>query len=164
MEPQACLTQLARMLAEETSLLTQLAQQLQREHELLVTNDVEGLEQAADARQSSVAALARLDQDRRNLCRMLGYGTDHTGLGAMLKWCDPTGSLATPHANASHQAQLCRDQNDRNGALVNARLNRLNGMLDKFGGSNAGPRTYESRGASRGPVTSPAGRMLSISA
>lgn len=164
MDPQACLTQLTRMLAEETSLLGKLAQQLQHEHDLLVANDVEGLEQAADARQSSVAALARLDQDRRSLGRMLGHGADQTGLAAMLSWCDPAGSLATAHANASHKAQLCRDQNDRNGALVNARLNRLNGMLDKFGGNTAGPRTYEARGAARGPVTAPAGRMLSISA
>ncbi len=89
MEPQVCLTQLANMLADETRLLGKLALQLQREHELLVANDVEGLEQAAEARQASVAGLSRVDQERRNLCRVLGYGTDHLGLGALLKWCDP---------------------------------------------------------------------------
>jgi flagellar biosynthesis protein FlgN len=163
MDPITCLSQLTRMLAEETSLLGGLAQQLQHEHELLVANDVDGLEKAADARQSSVVKLANLDQDRRNLCRMLGHGSDQTGLAAMLKWCDPNGTLATAHANASQQAQLCRDQNDRNGALVNARLNRLNGMLDRMG-TTAAPRTYEARGANRGPVATPAGRLLSISA
>ncbi len=164
MEPQTCLTQLARMLADETNLLGLLARQLQHEHELLVANDVEGLEQAADARQNSVASLARVDQERRSLCRMLGYSADHLGLGAMLKWCDPAATLATAHAAASRQAQLCREQNDRNGALVNARLNRLSGMLDMMNGSNAGSRTYESRGTARGTVAPPAGRMVSVSA
>jgi flagellar biosynthesis/type III secretory pathway chaperone len=162
MDPKACLTQLANMLADETRLLGRLAQQLQNEHQLLVANDVEGLEQAADARQSSVAGLARLDHERRNLCRMLGYGADQTGMAALLKWCDPTGSLAAPHAAASQEAQLCREQNDRNGALVNARLNRLNGMVDRMNGGSA--RTYDSRGPVRNVVAAPPGQMLSISA
>ena len=98
MEPKACLTQLARLLADETSLLGTLAQQLQREHELLVANDVEALELAADARQNSVLALSRLDQERRSLCRLLGHSADHLGLAALLKWCDPAGSLAAAHA------------------------------------------------------------------
>jgi flagellar biosynthesis/type III secretory pathway chaperone len=162
MEPQVCLTQLANMLADETRLLGTLAQQLQHEHELLVANDVEGLEQAADARQASVAGLARVDHERRSLCRLLGYGADNTGLAAMLKWCDPSGSLAAPHAAASQEAQRCREHNDRNGALVNARLNRLNSMVDRMNGSNH--RTYESRGPSRTVVQAPPGRMVSISA
>jgi flagellar biosynthesis protein FlgN len=164
MDPQACLSQLARLLADETNLLGVLAQQLQREHELLVANDVEGLEQAADARQKSVVALSRVDQDRRSLCRLLGYSVDHLGLSALFKWCDPTGSLAAAHATASNRAQVCREQNDRNGALVNARLNRLSGMLDMLNGSNASNRTYASPGASRGPAAFASGRMLSTSA
>jgi flagellar biosynthesis/type III secretory pathway chaperone len=164
MEPKACLMQLARLLADETSLLGTLAQQLQREHELLVANDVEGLEQAADARQKSVVALSRLDQERRSLCRLLGYSADHLGLAALFKWCDPAGSLAAAHAAASDQAQRCREQNDRNGALVNARLNRLSGMLEMMNGGSATSRIYESRGASRSPAAPPAGRMVSTSA
>jgi flagellar biosynthesis protein FlgN len=164
MESKVCLTQLARLLADETSLLGTLAQQLQREHELLVANDVEGLELAADARQNSVVALSRLDQERRSLCRLLGHSADHLGLAALFKWCDPAGSLAAAHAAASDQAQRCREQNDRNGALVNARLNRLSGMLDLLNGNNATHRTYESRGTNRNPAGIAAGRMVSTSA
>jgi flagellar biosynthesis/type III secretory pathway chaperone len=164
MEPQACLNQLSKLLAEESNLLGTLAQQLQREHELLVANDVEGLEQAADARQASVASLSRLDQDRRNLCRVLGHGADHVGLAALHKWCDPSGSLNATHTSVATQAQKCRELNDRNGALVNARLNRLSNMLDMMNGNKAAPRTYEARGTTRGPATTPAGRMVSISA
>jgi flagellar biosynthesis/type III secretory pathway chaperone len=164
MEPQACLAQLSRMLADETSLLAALARQLQHEHELLVANDVEGLEQAAAARQNSITSLARLDQERRSLCRLLGRNADQLGLAELLKWCDPAASLVPAHAAASRQAQLCREQNDRNGALVNARLNRLSGMLEMMNGGSATSRIYESRGASRSPAAPPAGRMVSVRA
>jgi len=164
MDANACRAQLARMLSDETNLLGVLAQQLQREHELLVANDVESLEQAADARQNSIATLARLDEERRGLCRMLGYSADQPGLSALLRWCDPTASLTSVHAVVAQQAQTCREQNDRNGALVNARLNRLSGMLDMLNGSNGAARTYEARGAHRPAATPQAGRMVSISA
>jgi flagellar biosynthesis protein FlgN len=163
MDPQACLSQLARLLSEETALLGTLAQQLQREHELLNANDVDALDQAAQARQTSVAGLLRLDDERRNLCRVLGRSADQAGLAALLKWCDPAGSLASAHARCAEQAQQCREQNDRNGILVNARLNRVSGMLNLLGGS-AGVRTYEPKGTPRGAGTLPAGRMLSTTA
>ena len=165
MEPQACHAQLAQLLTEEQLLLALLTQQLQREHELLTINDVEGMEQAADARQASVAKLLRLDDDRRNLCRLLGQGADPIGLGVVMQWCDPTGDLQPAHTEVSRLAQRCREQNDRNGMLVNARLSRVSGMLDMLnGGSAPSGRTYESRGVPRGPTNPQAGRMVSVSA
>ncbi|MEO6369385.1 MAG: flagellar protein FlgN [Steroidobacteraceae bacterium] len=164
MDPHACRAQLARMLSDESNLLTVLAQQLQREHELLVANDVESLEQAADARQNSINTLARLDEERRSLCRMLGHSADQLGLATLLKWCDPATSLTGVHAAVSQQAQTCREQNDRNGALVNARLNRLSGMLDILNGNSGAARTYEAKGAHRTAAAPKAGRMVSISA
>jgi flagellar biosynthesis/type III secretory pathway chaperone len=165
MQPQACYTQLAHLLTDEQALLALLTQQLQREHELLTANDVEGMEQAADARQTSVAKLLRLDDDRRSLCRLLGRSADQTGLGAVLQWCDPTGSLQPAHVEVSRLAQRCREQNDRNGMLVNARLSRVSGMLDMLnGGSAPSGKTYESRGMQRSPSNPHAGRMVSVSA
>jgi flagellar biosynthesis/type III secretory pathway chaperone len=164
MDPTTCRAQLARMLSDETNLLGVLAQQLLHEHELLVANDVESLERAADARQTSINTLARLDEERRSLCRMLGHSADHAGLAALLNWCDPTASLTSMHAAVAQQAQTCRDQNDRNGALVNARLNRLSGMLDMLNGSSGTARTYEAKGAHRAAALPQAGRMVSISA
>lgn len=164
MDASNCLNQLGRMLAEETRLLGQLELQLQNEYRLLVAGDVEGLEQAADARQASVVALARLDEDRRGLCRMLGKGDDQVGLADLARWCDPTGSLASAHAAAAQQAQHCREQNDRNGALVNARLNHLHTMMDKLDGNKSASGTYEAGRMNRSPAAAGAGRMLSISA
>lgn len=162
MEPQACLAQFSRLLSDEISLLDVLETQLQREHQLLSNNDVDGLEMASNTRQETVAKLMRIDDDRRNLCRMLGQGHDQVALARMLTWCDPQGTLAETQSRCTAQAERCRQQNDRNGALVAARLNRINGMLDMLA-DNGGARTYEARGAARGGTVS-TGRMLSISA
>lgn len=162
MDQNTCLAQLARLLAEETALLGTLEKQLGNEHQLLETNDIENLDQASGARQQSVASLLRIDDERRRLCRMLGHGSDQSGLAALLAWCDPHGSLAGDLAACAAQAQRCRDQNDRNGALVTARLRRVNGMLGMLA-ANTTPKTYEARGQNAG-TTLPAGRMVSVSA
>jgi flagellar biosynthesis/type III secretory pathway chaperone len=162
MDQPACLSQLSRLLADETTLLGTLEQQLQHEYTLLEANDIENLDQASHVRQRSVADLLRIDDDRRGLCRMLGQSPDQTGLAALLTWCDPEGSLATGLADCAAQAQRCRDQNDRNGALVTARLRRVSGMLGMLN-ANTSPKTYESRGQGS-TSTMPAGRMVSVSA
>jgi flagellar biosynthesis protein FlgN len=166
MEPQACRNQLARLLSDETRLLGTLEQQLRREHELLGANDVDALEQVGSARQESVAALLRVDDQRRDLCRLLGRNPDHTGLAALLKWCDPEGSLSAAYSQCAELAQSCRTQNDRNGILVNARLNRVTGMLGMLGaGTNvAESRTYAAQHAPRAAAVASHGRLLSISA
>lgn len=161
MDPKTCRAQLAQLLADETSLLAELYQQLAREHEFLAGNDVDSLERAGTARQNTVAKLLKIDDERRSLCSLLGQGADRIGLGALFRWCDPTGSLAAAQAACTKLAESCRAQNERNGALVTARLTRVTGMLDMIATNNAG-RTYEP-GAAR-TTTPPAGRLVSVSA
>jgi flagellar biosynthesis/type III secretory pathway chaperone len=161
MDATTCLAQFARLLADETTLLAALETQLQAEHLLLSNNDVDGLEAASSARQGTVGKLLRVDDERRSLCRLMGQSADQFGAGRLLAWCDPDGSLAAAQGACTVQAERCRQQNDRNGALVAARLNRITGMLDMLA-DNIGSRTYEAHGGARGAVAS--GRMLSISA
>lgn len=161
MDPQSCRAHLARLLADETRLLDELQQQLVREHEFLAGNDVDSLERAGTARQQTVARLLKIDDERRSLCLLLGQGTDRIGLAALFRWCDPQGTLAAAQAACTKLAEECRTQNERNGALVNARLTRVTGMLDMIAAGNAG-RTYEA-GAAR-TATPPAGRLVSVSA
>lgn len=161
MDPASCRAELERMLAEETRLLTALEQQLEREHDYLVANDVESLERAGDSRQATVAALLKLEDERSSLCRMLGQGGDRIALAAVLAWCDPQGTLAGAQAECTRLAGNCRALNERNGALVTARLNRLAGMLEMIGPGNAAA-TYQP-GASRGGPA-PAGRLVSVRA
>lgn len=161
MDQQACRAQLARLLTDESALLGQLERQLQAEHELLKGNDVDGLDQAGTARQETIAKLLRIEDERRNLCRAMGRATDRTALAALFAWCDPQGSLAAPQSACAQLAERCRAQNERNGALVTARLKRVTGMLDMIGDGNA-TRTYQPR-ATRFAAP-PAGRMVSITA
>ena len=161
MDALACRAQLQRLLADENSLLAQLQQQLVHEHEFLAGNDVDSLESAGTARQQTVARLLKIEDERRQLCLLLGQGADRVGLAALFRWCDPDGTLAEAQDTCTRLAEGCRAQNERNGALVTARLTRVTGMLDMIASSNAG-RTYEP-GASR-TATAPAGRLVSVSA
>lgn len=161
MNNQTCHAQISALLDEELQLLATLEQQLQQEYALVTANDVEGLEQAGKVRQQTVGSLLRIDDERRQLCRLFGHAPDQTGLAALLAWCDPTGSLAAAHARCAEQARLCREQNDRNGALVTARLRRVSGMLNQLQGN--APSAYGPRGT-QAPATRPAGFMLSASA
>jgi flagellar biosynthesis/type III secretory pathway chaperone len=163
LDPSDCRDQFARHLAEEVALLKVLEEQLRGEHALLVANDVEGLEQAGAARQESVARLLRIHDARNRLCRARQLATDPQGLAALLAWCDPEGSLAGAQAECAMQARRCREQNERNGALVTARLNRVGSMLGMICGEPAS-ETYQSRAAVRAVALASAGRMLSTSA
>jgi flagellar biosynthesis/type III secretory pathway chaperone len=161
MDANACRAQFARLLSDEAALLGSLEEQLRHEHELLVGNDVEGLESASGARQDTVAKLLRIDDERRGLARLLGHHPDTVGLAALLTWCDPQGSLAAAQGECAQRAQLCREQNERNGVLVTARLNRITGMLDMLA-DNTNTKTYAPHSGSRN--SAPTGRMVSLSA
>lgn len=161
MDRDTCRTRLARLLSEENALLATLAQQLKHEHGLLAGNDVDGLETASGARQQTIAKLLRVEDERQAICRQCGRHGDRSGMAALLAWCDPAGTLAAAQSECAGLAGACRAQNERNGALVTARLTRASGMLDLLAGNSA-PRTYDQRFARTAPM--PAGRMLTTTA
>ena len=70
MDPGVCREHLEKLLAEETAALAQLETLLDREHELLIANDVDGLDRAGETRQLLVGTLVRAEDERRSLCRM----------------------------------------------------------------------------------------------
>ena len=164
MDALACRSQLERLLRDETTLLQVLGQQLEAEHALLKANDIEGLEQAGSARQDTVTRLLRLEDERRQLCRLLGKSADPAGVSALLKWCDPQGLLSGAYGNCAALALRCREQNDRNGALVAARLQRISGMLDALTPANPAAGLYGPRGSSTTGNAGTAGRVLTVSA
>jgi flagellar biosynthesis/type III secretory pathway chaperone len=163
MDALACRSQLERLLRDETTLLQVLEQQLEAEHALLKADDIEGLEQAGGARQDTVTRLLRLEDERRQLCRMLGKSADPAGVSALLKWCDPQGLLSEAYGNCAAQALRCRGQNDRNGALVAARLQRVSSMLGALNPAGPAAGLYGPRGASNAGKTA-TGRVLTTSA
>jgi flagellar biosynthesis protein FlgN len=154
---------LARLISDETALLAALEAQLKTEHGLLTANDVDGLDDASSRRQASVAQLLRLDDERRGLCRSLKYTEDMAGVSALLKCCDPQGTLSEAYSRCATQAQHCRDQNDRNGALVSARLNRVSNMLGMLNAGSSSTPVYNAH-ATRQSGTASAGRLLTTQA
>jgi len=153
---------LARLLADENTALTEFEALLDREHAALSKRDIDALEALADARQSSVTQLLRLEDERRSMCSMLGYDTDLSGLARLIAWCDPQRSLTAAYQECSTRARKCRDLNDRNGLLVGAQIKRVEGLLGAITGTHTAPRAYGPRRA--GAYAPGAGQVLTAEA
>jgi flagellar biosynthesis/type III secretory pathway chaperone len=147
MDPAHCRDQLGKLMSEETRALNELSVLLDREHGYLEINDVAALEGATRDRQRCVARIIRIEEDRRAMCRELGYSDDLKGLGELLRWCDPRGTLASGWAQCTAAASNCRTLNDRNGALVGARLKHVQARLGVLIEGRREATTYGPRGA-----------------
>lgn len=146
MDPRICYEHLEKLLTEEAGTLARLEELLDKEHELLLANDIDELERAGEARQSCIIALVGIEDERRSLCRMMNVPADHLGLEKLLNWCDPSHTLKSRWGACAQRATNCRSRNDRNGALVTARLKRVEGMLGVITGRANQPKVYGSKG------------------
>lgn len=146
MNPGVCKEHIGKLLAEEATALMRLEGLLDKEHEFLVANDVEELDRAGEARQACMGELMRVEDERRSLCRMMNMPTDVSGLERLMTWCDPSRTLQKRWAECATRAGRCRDLNDRNGALVAARLKRVEGLLDVLTGRSQQPKVYGRQG------------------
>lgn len=146
MNPTQCRDKLGRLMADETHALNELSVLLNREHEYLEANDVAALETASRERQKCVTRIFRIDEERRGLCSDLGYPLTLEGLEQLLRWCDPNGLLAEGWSICSAAAARCRQLNDRNGALVGARLQHVQARLGTLIDSRRETVTYGPKG------------------
>jgi flagellar biosynthesis/type III secretory pathway chaperone len=142
-----CREALAALLTQEIASLAELAGLLEHEHALLAGNDADALEAAMKQRHAAIGKLLRIEDERRDLCRMHGRAPDIKGLEQLLAWCDPHGTLAAPWADCAQSATRCRELNDRNGALVVARMNRVDSQLGALSGRSASQQTYGPKGS-----------------
>jgi flagella synthesis protein FlgN len=146
LDPKICYEHLEKLLVEEAATLARLEELLDKEHEFLLANDVDQLERAGEARQSCIIALVAIEDERRSLCRAMNVPADASGLDKLLTWCDPSHRLKTRWSACADRAARCRSLNDRNGALVSARLKRVEGMLGVITGRANQPKVYGSKG------------------
>ena len=162
MDPAACRESFATLLTQEITSLTELATLLEHEHGLLVANDVAALEIAMEKRQVTIGRVLRIEEERRTLCRSHGRNVDPAGLEQLLLWCDATGSLKARLTQYVGITTRCRDLNIRNGALVTARMRRVETLLNTLTGqpAEASP-TYGPKGAYNVPRS---GRVLATEA
>ncbi|MGH8209809.1 MAG: flagella synthesis protein FlgN [Steroidobacteraceae bacterium] len=147
MDQDVCREHLAEVLTEEAGLLAELRGLLEHEYEVLGSKDAVALEKTVLARQERVGALARLEEQRRCLCSMHGYSPDYAGLERLLIWCDPHGTLVCSLRECAQRAAECRDLNERNGTMVSAKLQRVEGLLGALTGRPAMADTYNSNGS-----------------
>jgi flagellar biosynthesis protein FlgN len=161
MDPAQCREQISKLITEETTGLTQLIGLLEHEHGLLVAGDTVALSAAINDRQRCVGRIARVDEERRDLCRALNLPMDPTGLESLLRWCDPDGTLSSRWAECAAAANRCRMLNDRNGALVGTQLQHVRARLGALIQAGRETLTYRANGAYGQGTT---GRMLAIEA
>jgi flagellar biosynthesis/type III secretory pathway chaperone len=147
MDQVTCRGKLGQLIFDEGGALRDLAVLLDREHGYLEANDVVSLEGATGERQLCVARICRVDEERRALCGDMGYTLDLDGLERLIRWCDPSGTLAGGWTECSAAAARCRELNDRNGALVAARLQHVQARLGTLIESHRETVTYGPRGA-----------------
>lgn len=134
---------LSRLLDEERRLLLRLEGLLDAEKAILLKDDSpEELEAACITRQECMGALLRLQDERSNLLRMLGYSPDNAGLLSLIKACDPERVLPPRWAECAELAKRCRSLNDHNGALVASRMRRVQGVLEVITGKRSDPNVY----------------------
>jgi flagellar biosynthesis protein FlgN len=122
LDPTQCRERLASLMAEENVQLAALEILLTQEYELLQARNAEGLEKAGTARQQCIGHILRIEDERRALCRAAGHGEEPSALNNLLASCDPTGLLMPAVQEYRERTLLCRQLNDRNGLLVNGRL------------------------------------------
>jgi flagellar biosynthesis/type III secretory pathway chaperone len=148
-----CREQLATLLAEENAQLASLEGLLTQEHALLEGHDMERLDEVATARQQCIGHLLRIEDDRRALCRATGRSDDTNGLRSLLAWCDPMELLLPAMREYRERTQRCREQNERNGLLVNGRLQRNLSPSNVRDGGTYGPGSDDRGGYGRKLVT-----------
>jgi flagella synthesis protein FlgN len=161
MDQARCREQLGGLMSAESSALNELSMLLDREHRYLEANDIVSLEAATRERQQCVARIFRVDEERRALCSDRGYPLDLKGLEQLLRWCDPKGTLGAGWAECFAAAAKCRQLNDRNGALVAARLTHVQARLGTLIESCREAVTYGPRGAYSQPSS---GRVVATEA
>ena len=140
---------LDRILEEESRLLAELQALLHAEAGILSRNDIDGITRIGSTRQRCVDALTRLDLERADSCRMLSFGHGGAAISKLHQWCDPSGTLNSKwHANLK-LARTCQQLNDTNGAVVTAKLSRVQQLLMAIRGTSA-PPVYSARASRYG--------------
>jgi flagellar biosynthesis/type III secretory pathway chaperone len=152
--------QIAALLHDEEAQLQKLVQLLETEYAAIVANDLDALDERGHARSRAMGALLRIQDERRGMLTLLNYPDTHLGLEQMLRWCDPGNGLTQNWRRCAELATRCRELNERNGLMVNARLRRVEGMLEVI--TARPPAATYDRDA--GLASNGAGRLLTIEA
>jgi flagellar biosynthesis/type III secretory pathway chaperone len=130
---------LTRVLAEESQLLGEFETVLRQETEVLHGDNAEAIQRIGANRQRYVDALTRLDAERADSCRMFSFGVGRGALEQLFEWADPSAALKLKWSANLEIARRCKAINDQNGAIVAAKLGRVQQLLGKLRGASPPP-------------------------
>jgi flagella synthesis protein FlgN len=142
---------LQRILGEEAQLLAELLVLLHDEAAILSSNDIDGISRIGSTRQRCISALTALESERAAACRMLSFGQGVGAVNQLLQWCDQGGALDAKWRANLAIARRCQLLNDTNGAVVTAKLARVQQLLMAIRGTPA-PSVYNARGSRYGQL------------
>jgi flagella synthesis protein FlgN len=148
-QPGDVLKHLGRILTDEARLLGEFEQVLRQETEVVRGEDTRAIERIGDQRHGYVDALTRLDAERAETCRMFSFGNGRGALDRLFQWADPSGALQGQWLSNLELARRCKTLNDQNGAIVGAKLGRVQQLLGKLRGASM-PSVYSAKGARYG--------------
>jgi len=148
-QPRDVQQHLLRILTEESRLLGELEPVLRQETDILRGDDSTAIERIGGSRHRYIEALARLEGERADACRMLSFGNGRAALERLFGWADPSGALHRQWSVNLELAGRCKAINDQNGAIVAAKLGRVQQLLGKLRGA-APPPVYNARGSRYG--------------
>jgi flagellar biosynthesis protein FlgN len=126
---------LRTVLDEMGATTTQLISILDEEREALECADAKALNRSGEAKQMLLRRLEQLDVERLHLSNTSSEAAQQTDS----QWRDLLKSLS-----------VCRDKNQRNGALVNQRLTQVRRALSVLTGNDSQIGTYGQNGAVHG--------------
>jgi len=149
-QPEQIRLHLERVLGEEAALLAELEQVLAAEADVVRGDDPDAIEHIGGNRQRCVARLVQLDGERASACRMLSFGAGREAFERLIAWCDPSQSLRPRWQANLARAHRCKDLNDRNGAVVMARMGQVQQRLAALRGDVPGPVYARSGGRFEG--------------
>jgi flagellar biosynthesis/type III secretory pathway chaperone len=140
---------LSGILAEEGQLLLELHRVLEQETDVVSGEDADAIARIGTNRHRCVNRLAQLAAERSDTGRMLSFGSDGAGLARLFDWADPDAMLHAKWNANLELARRCRSINEKNGAVVAAKLDRVQKLLGKLRGV-APPPVYSAKGSRYG--------------
>jgi len=140
---------LLRILTEESRLLGELEPVLRQETHILRGDDPDAIGRIGGSRHRYIEALGKLEAERSDACRMLSFGSGRGALDRLFQWADPSGTLHRQWDANLELARRCKAINDQNGAIVAAKLGRVQQLLGKLRGATP-PPVYNARGSRYG--------------
>lgn len=150
MDWQACRKTLSDLIDQELALANELAIALAGEQDALRQSDPVALDAATLNKQSCVANLARLDNERQAVCQSFGAPApgkaNGDGLEDLLRRADPEGALTQRWRTLLTRLESCREANEKNGVVLRLQKRRVTEALGILQGITANNAVYGDHG------------------